>query len=114
MPRRPPKNKAGVKLTKEDALKKKQELEDLIFNDEMLDGLGAPDIPPMKPMRMMNFLLSEISEKINIQSVPILRFFKTQPPKCLPLLASQKRTSTPFRIKKAPDLKKFQNLPSSS
>lgn len=55
MPRRPPKNKAGVKLSKEDALKKKQELEDLIFNNDNLDGLGAPDIPPMKHVRIMNF-----------------------------------------------------------
>jgi hypothetical protein len=65
MPRRPPKNKAGVKLTKEDALKKKQELEDLIFNDEMLDGLGAPDIPPMKPMRMMP--IDRISYDIHLE-----------------------------------------------
>jgi hypothetical protein len=77
MPRRPPKNKAGVKLTKEDALKKKQELEDLIFNDEMLDGLGAPDIPPMKPMRMMNFdsLKTEVETEAKSILTSLIKFY---------------------------------------
>jgi hypothetical protein len=55
MPRRPVKNKVESALTKEDALRKKQELEDLIFNNDVLDGLGSPDIPAMKPSRVMNF-----------------------------------------------------------
>jgi len=77
MPRRPPKNKAGVKLSKEDALKKKQELEDLIFNNDTLDGLGSPDIPPMKPVRLMNFdsLKTEVETEAKGILTSLIKFY---------------------------------------
>jgi len=69
MPRRTPKIKA-TNQSKEDALKKKQELEDLIFNNETLDGLGSPDIPPMKPLRVMNF--DSLKTEVETESKSIL------------------------------------------
>jgi hypothetical protein len=69
MPRRTPKIKS-TNLSKEDALKKKQELEDLIFNNETLDGLGSPDIPPMKPLRVMNF--DSLKTEVETESKSIL------------------------------------------
>ena len=70
MPRRKPKAQVGVKITKEEALKKKKELEDLIFNDEILDELGSPDIPSMKPARIMNF--DNLKTEVEIEAKGIL------------------------------------------
>ncbi len=77
MPRRPPKNKEGSPITKEQALKKKQELEDLIFNNETLDGLTAPDIPPMKPSRVMNFdsLKTEVETEAKSILNSLIKFY---------------------------------------
>lgn len=51
MPRRKPKSA----VSKEQELKIKKQLDDILLADEMLEGLSAPDIPPIKPVRMMNF-----------------------------------------------------------
>jgi len=77
MPRRPPKNKPETKLTKEDALRKKKELEDLIFADDLLDDLGSPDIPPMKPSRMMNFdnLKTEVETEAKSILNSLIKFY---------------------------------------
>ena len=51
MPRRKPKEKT---LTKEQELAIKDKLDGIVLADEMLAGLSAPDIPPMRDMRSMN------------------------------------------------------------
>lgn len=51
MPRRKPKSQ----ISKEQELKIKKQLDDILLADEMLEGLSTPDIPPIKPVRMMNF-----------------------------------------------------------
>ena len=51
MPRRKPKQQ----ISKEQELKIKKQLDDILLADEMLEGLSTPDIPPIKPIRMMNF-----------------------------------------------------------
>lgn len=51
MPRRKPKSQ----ISKEEELKIKKQLDDILLADEMLEGLSTPDIPPIKPVRMMNF-----------------------------------------------------------
>ena len=71
MPRRKPKAQQGAKMSKEEALKKKQELEDLIFNDDILDELGSPDIPSMRPARLMNF--DNLKTEVEIESKGILK-----------------------------------------
>ena len=58
-------------MSKEEALKKKQELEDLIFNDDILDELGSPDIPSMRPARIMNF--DNLKTEVEIESKGILK-----------------------------------------
>ena len=69
MPRRPPKN-TTEKPNIEESLKKKQQLEDLIFSNETLDGLISPDIPSMKPERIMNFdALKNVTSTFNIQNL---------------------------------------------
>ena len=77
MPRHKPKNKTGQKLSKDDALKKKKELEDLIFNDEILEGLGSPDIPPLKSARIMNFdlLKSEVERESKGILTSLVKFY---------------------------------------
>lgn len=51
MPRRKPKNK---NLSKEQELQLKDKLDGILLADEMLSGLSTPDIPPIKPVRLMN------------------------------------------------------------
>ena len=51
MPRRKPKSE----ISKEQELKIKKQLDDILLADEMLEGLVTPDIPPIKPVRIMNF-----------------------------------------------------------
>ena len=51
MPRRKPKNK---NLSKEQELQLKDKLDGILLADEMLAGLSAPDIPPIKPQRLLN------------------------------------------------------------
>lgn len=51
MPRRKPKSQ----ISKEQELKIKDQLDKILLADEMLEGLSAPDIPPIKPVRIMNF-----------------------------------------------------------
>lgn len=51
MPRRKPKNK---NLSKEQELQLKDKLDGILLADEMLSGLSAPDIPPIKPQRLLN------------------------------------------------------------
>ena len=51
MPRRKPKQQ----VSKEEELRIKKQLDEILLVDEMLEGLSAPDIPPIKPVRMMNF-----------------------------------------------------------
>lgn len=77
MPRRPPKNKVDSKLSKEQALQKRKELEDLIFNDQTLDGLTAPDIPAMKPSRVMNFdsLKTEVETEAKSILNSLIKFY---------------------------------------
>ena len=77
MPRRKPKNTVAPNLSKEDALKKKKELEDLIFNNETLDGLGSPDIPPMKSTRVMNFdvLKTEVENESKSILSSLIKFY---------------------------------------
>jgi hypothetical protein len=51
MPRRKPKKQ---NLSKEQELNLKDKLDSIVLADEMLAGLTAPDIPPMKPQRFIN------------------------------------------------------------
>jgi hypothetical protein len=51
MPRRKPKKN---KLSKEQELQLKDKLDSIVLADEMLSGLSTPDIPPMKPQRIIN------------------------------------------------------------
>lgn len=69
MPRRPPKN-TSTKPNVEEALRKKQQLEDLIFSNDTLDELTSPDIPAMKPSRLMNF--DALKTEVETQSKSIL------------------------------------------
>jgi hypothetical protein len=50
MPRRKPKKQ---NLSKEAELELKNKLDGIVLADEMLSGLSAPDIPPMKPQRFI-------------------------------------------------------------
>jgi hypothetical protein len=51
MPRRKPKK---PNLSKEQELNLKEKLDGIILADEMLSGLSAPDIPPMRPQRTID------------------------------------------------------------
>jgi len=51
MPRRKPKK---PNLSKEQELNLKEQLDGIILADEMLSGLTAPDIPPMRPQRTID------------------------------------------------------------
>jgi len=51
MPRRKPKKN---NLSKEEELKLKEKLDGIILADEMLSGLTTPDIPPIKPQRVID------------------------------------------------------------
>jgi hypothetical protein len=51
MPRRKPKK---PNLSKEQELNLKEKLDGIILADEMLSGLTAPDIPPMRPQRTID------------------------------------------------------------
>lgn len=70
MPRRKPKEKPDGKISKEEALRKKKQLEDLLFADDLVNEMGTPDIPPMKPVRLMNF--DNIKTEVEIQAKSIL------------------------------------------
>jgi hypothetical protein len=51
MPRRKPKK---PNLSKEKELELKDKLDGILLADQMLSGLGTPDIPPIKPQRFIN------------------------------------------------------------
>ena len=51
MPRRKPRQQ----ISKEEELKIKKQLDEILLADEMLEGLSTPDIPPIKAVRTMNF-----------------------------------------------------------
>lgn len=50
-----PRRKSKEQISKEKELEIKKQLDDILLADEMLEGLSAPDIPPIKAIRMMNF-----------------------------------------------------------
>ena len=73
MPRRKPKQQ----ISKEQELKIKKQLDDILLADEMLSGLSTPDIPPIKPVRMMNFDVtkSEVESEAKNLLGSLLKFY---------------------------------------
>lgn len=67
MPRRKPKNK---NLSKEQELHLKDKLDGILLADEMLSGLSTPDIPPIKPVRLMN--VDSIKSEVESEARAIL------------------------------------------
>ena len=73
MPRRKPKQQ----VSKEQELKIKKQLDDILLADEMLSGLSAPDIPPIKPVRMMNFDAARVEVESEAKNLlgSLLKFY---------------------------------------
>lgn len=73
MPRRKPK----PQISKEQELKIKKELDDILLADEMLSGLSTPDIPPMKPVRQMNFDVTKAEAESEAKNLlgSLLKFY---------------------------------------
>jgi len=67
MPRRKPKKN---NLSKEQELNLKDRLDGIILADEMLAGLSAPDIPPMKPQRFIN--VDTVKTEVEVEARAIL------------------------------------------
>jgi hypothetical protein len=67
MPRRKPKKQ---NLSKEQELNLKDKLDGIILADEMLSGLSAPDIPPMKPQRFIN--VDSVKTEVEVEARAIL------------------------------------------
>jgi len=67
MPRRKPKKN---NLTKEQELNLKDKLDSIVLADEMLSGLSAPDIPPMKPQRFIN--VDNVKSEVEMEARAIL------------------------------------------
>ena len=67
MPRRKPKNK---QLSKEKELEIKKSLDEILLADEMLNGIESPDLPPLKPQRVMN--LDSIKTDVESEAKRIL------------------------------------------
>jgi hypothetical protein len=67
MPRRKPKK---TNLSKEQELNLKDKLDGIILADEMLSGLSAPDIPPMKPQRFIN--VDSVKTEVEVEARAIL------------------------------------------
>jgi len=67
MPRRKPKKQ---NLSKEQELNLKDKLDGIILADEMLAGLSAPDIPPMKPQRFIN--VDTVKTEVEVEARAIL------------------------------------------
>ena len=67
MPRRKPKKQ---NLSKEQELNLKDKLDGIILADEMLAGLSAPDIPPMKPQRFIN--VDSVKTEVEVEARAIL------------------------------------------
>jgi len=67
MPRRKPKKN---NLSKEQELSLKDRLDGIILADEMLAGLSAPDIPPMKPQRFIN--VDSVKTEVEVEARAIL------------------------------------------
>ena len=67
MPRRKPKNK---QLGKEKELEIKKSLDEILLADEMLNGIESPDLPPLKPQRVMN--LDSIKTDVESEAKRIL------------------------------------------
>jgi hypothetical protein len=67
MPRRKPKKN---NLSKEQELNLKDRLDGIILADEMLAGLSAPDIPPMKPQRFIN--VDSVKTEVEVEARAIL------------------------------------------
>lgn len=67
MPRRKPKKK---NLSKEQELDLKNKLDSIILADEMLAGLSTPDIPPIKPQRLIN--IDSVKTEVETEARAIL------------------------------------------
>jgi hypothetical protein len=67
MPRRKPKT---PNLSKEQELNLKDKLDGIILADEMLSGLTAPDIPPIKPPRFIN--VDSVKNEVEVEARAIL------------------------------------------
>jgi hypothetical protein len=67
MPRRKPKTH---NLSKEQELKLKDRLDGIMLADEMLAGLSAPEIPPMKPQRFIN--VDSVKTEVEVEARAIL------------------------------------------
>ena len=67
MPRRKPKKN---NLSKEQELSLKDRLDGIILADEMLAGLSARDIPPMKPQRFIN--VDSVKTEVEVEARAIL------------------------------------------
>lgn len=66
MPRRKPKN---TTISKEQELKVKKQLDEILLADEMLNGLDSPEIPPIKPVRIMNFDVAKAEVETEAKSL---------------------------------------------
>jgi hypothetical protein len=67
MPRRKPKNN---QLSKEKELEIKKSLDDILLADEMLNGIESPDLPPLKPQRVVN--LDNMKNEVDVEAKRIL------------------------------------------
>jgi hypothetical protein len=67
MPRRKPKNH---NLSKEQELNLKDKLDSIVLADEMLSGLGTPDIPPIKPHRELK--VDVVKSEVEMEARAIL------------------------------------------
>lgn len=66
MPRRKPKKH---NLTKEQELSLKTKLDGILLADEMLSGLGSPDIPPIKNIRVMDVDVTKTEVETEARSI---------------------------------------------
>lgn len=67
MPRRKPKNN---QLSKEKELEIKKSLDDILLADEILNGIESPDLPPLKPQRVVN--LDNMKNEVDVEAKRIL------------------------------------------
>lgn len=67
MPRRKPKKN---NLSKEQELDLKNKLDSIVLADEMLAGLSTPDIPPIKPQRLIN--IDNVKNEVETEARAIL------------------------------------------
>lgn len=67
MPRRKPKKHD---LSKEQEMQLKEKLDSIVLADEMLSGLGVPDIPPIKEPRILN--VNTVKSEVETEARSIL------------------------------------------